>query len=259
MTRWEHKCSLDWLMARQNYLTATDVKDLLPVTATGRKRTITDETYLKVLARKHVALGPDDCISTGAAARGHILEPYAIAKFNKEFGANMFHWDDAIVTSKGSSAYDLVFSPDAMSIPQLTDTPVTDDIGDADVKIAEVKCYYPEKHFICGNSKKESLEERWQIAAAMAVRPEISKAYLIFYNPSMNFQMYVFEYDRADLADEIKIVQEVEALWHQWIDNFTWATESSLVMGDKEDEGRIVDAIIESEKLNPTGCRTVER
>ena len=45
MTKWFHKCSLDWLRARQNYLTATDVKELLPVTKTGRKRTITDENY----------------------------------------------------------------------------------------------------------------------------------------------------------------------------------------------------------------------
>ena len=83
---WKHKCSLDWLRERQRYLTATDVKSLIPVTKTGRPRKITDMERLKVRASKMVTLTEEDCWSYGAAARGHLLEPYAIlSEFLFEF------------------------------------------------------------------------------------------------------------------------------------------------------------------------------
>ena len=79
---WEHKCSLEWLLERQKYLTASDIKSLVPVTRTGRPRKVDDEAYFRVLASKLTKLTSEDCWSFGAAARGHILEPYAIDALN---------------------------------------------------------------------------------------------------------------------------------------------------------------------------------
>ena len=35
---WRHVVDKEWMMARTNYLTASSIKSILPVTETGRKR-----------------------------------------------------------------------------------------------------------------------------------------------------------------------------------------------------------------------------
>ena len=147
MTKWFHKCDIDWMEARLNFLTATDVRELVPFTKTGRKRTIGDEQYLKVLSRKLVNVTEDDCMSYGSAARGHILEPYAIDRYNEEdFGGNQYlwHWDDMVIPVNPSIFGSLAFSPDAMDIE-----PPKDEIVVCNIKptaIGEVKSYSAEKH-----------------------------------------------------------------------------------------------------------------
>lgn len=262
MTKWFHKCDLDWLKARQKYLTATDVKDLLPFTKTGRKRTITDEHYLKVFAGKLVNLTEDDCVSTGAAARGHILEPYAIDRYNEEdFGNNtwLYHWDDIVVTRINPDPFSLAFSPDAMSYDCSSYFGKKSIAIDGVKAIGEVKSYSPERHMIAGYTPKEELEERWQIATAMAVCESIEEAYLLFYNPSMRNQLYIVDYDRADLADEIEAVLEVEKNWLAWIANLGKLDKHYLVSGKIDEEEDIIRGIMKREELNPEGEKSVIR
>lgn len=257
MTKWFHKCGLDWLRTRQKHLTATDVKELLPFTKTGRKKTITDETYLKVWSSKMVNLTEDDCVSTGAAARGHILEPYAIDRFNEAnvFGnLELYHWDDVLVTRPNPDPFSLAFSPDAMNIKQ------SERISIADIKaIGEVKSYYPERHTIAGYTQKEDLEERWQIATAMAVCESIEEAYLLFYNPSMKNQLYIVDYDRADLEAEIAIVLAIEKDWLSWIKNHGNLDHHYVVPGKLDAEEMIIRSIMKREELNPEGEKSVIR
>lgn len=263
MTKWMHKCRLSWLRARQQYLTASDVKDLLPVTKTGRPRKITEMDYLKVLARKEVMLTEDDCISVGAAARGHILEPYAIQLLNAISRASwltLYHWDDAIVVKPGRR---LAFSPDAMSARQVSSASMVnvETISGESITIAEVKSYSPEKHFICGHTKKEDLEERWQIATAMALDKRIDTAYLLFYNPSMVDQrLYVIKYKRNDLVDEIATVLMVEHNWDEFIDKkiVTYGNifQHPFYTGQYEED--IIAKIKKEDKLNPRDHRLVE-
>ena len=264
MTKWFHKCDLDWLKARQKCLTATDVKELLPFTKTGRKRTITDEHYLKVLAGKLVNLTEDDCISTGAAARGHILEPYAIDRYNKEdFGSNtyLYHWDDVVIT-RDLKPYSLAFSPDAMNEIMYyeirRDNKRLWNGSDARV-IGEVKSYSPERHLIAGCTPKDELEERWQIATAMAVCESIEEAYLLFYNPSMHDQLYIVDYDRADLINEIDTILEVEQNWLAWINNLGKLDKHYVVSGNENEEQAIINGIIKQEEFNPDGEKSVIR
>lgn len=266
MAKWFHKCSLEWLQSRQKFLTATDIKDLLPVTKTGRKRVVDDESYLKVLARKVVKLTEDDCLSTGYAARGHILEPYAIMKYNNWIGVGssgyplMYHWDDLIIAKPPATNGGLAFSPDAMNIPM--DSPIV--VHDAVVSsfpgkvtaIAEVKSYGAEKHFIAGYSNKMDLEERWQIATAMAVLDDIEDAHLLFFNPSVSDQLFIHSYDREDLKDEIAIVLDIEQNWFAWLSNLDIAS-ADVVKGNYGTEQAIIAEIVDRESLDPDGFKSV--
>lgn len=261
MTKWFHKCDLDWLKARQKYLTATDVKDLLPFTKTGRKRTIDDADYLKVFARKMVNITEDDCVSTGAAARGHILEPYAIDRYNEEnLGSNtwLYHWDNMVITRINPDPFSLAFSPDAMDYKQ-GDYGIPAIAIDGIKVVGEVKSYSPERHMIAGYTPKDELEERWQIATAMAVCDSIEEACLLFYNPSMRNQLYIVDYDQVDLADEIDAVLEVEKNWLAWIANLGKLDKHYLVTGKVDEEEDIIRVIMKREELNPEGERSVTR
>lgn len=214
--KWYHICNIDWLKARQQCLTATDVKDLLPVTKSGRPRKITDEDRLKVFSRKLVNLTVDDCESFGPAARGHLLEPYAIDTFNGK-DRKFYHWDDVII--RYGSSYHLAFSPDACDVPQ-TYSPGLIQVSEMNQQIkhiAEIKSYNAEKHVLCGYSNKMDLEERWQIAVAMAVCPTIEDATLIFFNPSMRNEIYSFVYTRNELQSEIDTIIKIEEDWNDFL------------------------------------------
>lgn len=252
--KWEHDCSLEWMQARQECLTASDVKDLLPFTATGRTRKITDETRLKVLARKMVTLTKDDCHSVGAAARGHILEPYALDHFNENV-TTLYHWDDMVIRNS-SELQTLAFSPDACDI-EMTDIGIVQRttknqclVSAFPKVIGEIKCYSPEKHLLAGYTKPSELEERWQIATAMAACRSIEKAYLIFYNPSMKKQMFVAVYERRYLEKEIEAIKEVEREWLSFLKRRNVPYLDSF-LGDSYQESKIIEGIERSKKLNP--------
>lgn len=209
--KWEHKCDLNWLKKRQRYLTASDIKNLLPVTKTGRNRTVSELDYLKVMASKMVTLTDEDCMSYGAAARGHLLEPYAIEALNVmlkemqgEDAEQFYWWDDEVVSLTGRA---IAFSPDAMDIPM--GSPAREPHA-----IAEVKSYEASKHLVTAYTPKDQIEERWQIATAMALHEGIDHAYLVLYNPKMKYRKtFVIRFDRDDLRHEIDVILQVEKDW----------------------------------------------
>lgn len=247
--QWRHRTSLDWLKARQPYLTATDIKELLPVTKTGRSRKVDMDSYLKVLSRKLRKLTEDDCISYGAAARGHIMEPFAVQEFNCEYGEahtgapKMFHWDDALIAESPGL---LAFSPDALDIEQPDGDCVLTDVYPQ--YGLEVKSYTADKHLICGHANKMELEERWQLAAAMKVCESIEKMYLMFYNPSMPVN-FIHVYTREDLAEECEVIDDIILQWNDFIDG----SHPCLGTGfrNRYDEQDIIKVLMEKEKLNP--------
>lgn len=215
--QFRHECSLDWMKARQKYLTASDIKDLLPFTATGRPRKITDQDRLKVYSRKLKVLTQDDCISTGAAARGHMLEPYAIETSNYHIVSKYFHWDDALIYNEDLM---LAFSPDGCNIPQHYDegVEIINDHVEELTSIIEVKSYNPERHMSIANTPYEKIEERWQIATAMAVCQNINSGVLVLFNPDLpkNAMAYV-RYIRGDLRDEIKTIEHIAEDYHDFV------------------------------------------
>lgn len=249
---WYHKCSLDWMKARQKYLTATDVKDLLPVTKTGRSRTITEHDYFKVWARKQVYLTEADCESYGAMARGHLLEPYAIQMFNDEtIYSSLFHWDDCVIHDDVLS-----FSPDALNIKQSINDEELSYISDylKGVRlIGEVKSYGGEQHMLKGFSDREDLEERWQIATAMTVDPYIERGYLILFNPSCSWQMFVHIYERDDLQEEIEIISSIRDKWCELVSEFEgyFPPADDWIAGSCSREEEIYEEIQNNQQFNP--------
>lgn len=253
MDVWRHKCSLDWLRERQRYLTATDVRSLLPVTKTGRKREVGDLEYLKVMSNKMTVLTEEDCWSYGAAARGHLLEPYAIDALNQMLfemqGTEheiFYWWDDRIVHKHGRA---IAFSPDAMDIP----------MGAGSARephaIAEVKSYSAEKHLVTAYTSKEQIEERWQIAHAMALCDSIDHAYLVLFNPKMKYRKtFVIRYDRDELEKEIAAILEVERNWQEFREHGPLTTRpinGAIHSHHGGNEETIMKEIAERQKLNP--------
>jgi hypothetical protein len=177
---------------------------------------VTDEDYLKVLAGKMVTLTEEDCMSYGAAARGHILEPYAIEALNKTLESEQgvdhetfYWWDDILVRNRGRQ---LAFSPDAMNMPM----ELVDDI-DKVTAIAEVKSYEASKHLSTAYMPKNQIEERWQIASAMALLPNIDHAYLVLFNPKLKFRKtFVIRFDREELKSEIDLILQTETKWKKF-------------------------------------------
>lgn len=249
--QWQHKTNLEWLKARQKYLTATDIKDLIPLTKTGRPRTVTTDDYMKVLARKQVMLTENDTISTGAAARGHMLEPYAIDFLNNKLGYTAWHhWDDALIHNAKEDLL-LSFSPDGMNIPQTSDKIEysVDEIKEAN-RIVEIKSYNESSHICKGNTNKKQLEERWQIATAFAVDQSLISATLLFFNPSMKETIYGFNYSRNDLYDEIHIIYEIAAEWKKFINNPKQCL-ADFTIEIPITEQDIINDIIYQQQLNP--------
>ena len=250
---WKHKCSIDWLKERQKYLTASDIKNLLPVTKTGRKREVGDLEYLKVMSSKMVSITEEDCMSYGAMARGHLLEPYAIDTLNQilvrvqgEEEHEMFYWwDDKIISEQGRA---IAFSPDAMDVPM--GAPSLEQRA-----IAEVKSYSPANHLAVAYTPKEKIEERWQIATAMALRDSIDHAYLVLFNPKMKFRKtFVIRFDRSELEREIETILEIEKNWVLFRETgpLSSAPASGAIyssLGGNEDT--IIKEIEQRQRMNP--------
>ena len=243
-----HRCSIEWMRDRSQYLTASEIRKLVPFTAGGRKRNITDAMRLEILANKMREIREDDCMSYGVMARGHLLEPYAIRSFNLiSETSNLYHWDDRVLTRDGV----LGFSPDALDVPM--------DMGNEDAVekatiIGEVKSYEAGRHLLTAAADKSTLEERWQIATAMTVCKNANVAYLILYNPDMtkrDLQVIAVEYRRDELDSELGIIEAVEEDWLDFLDRFDFDELDVLKGSSCVNADDIYDCIEKNQELNP--------
>lgn len=231
---WYHETSADWLQARKNWLTASEVAKIIPVTATGRprKESTCKNNMLEVWAGKQAKTV--DVSSNGAAARGHVMEPFAINDFNDWMSASIaiaHHWDDALITNPDLG---IAFSPDGLDVPQ------SDYDGDIEIPVwdihpnvmYEVKSYSIDRHYAKGLGRKQYLEERWQIAHAMAVCTDIQLAYLIFYNPNTEDTMFVHRYMRADLEGEIQVILKAAKGYMKFKEEISKDIAASHIVGE---------------------------
>lgn len=225
---WRHVVDKEWMMARTHYLTASSIKNILPVTETGRKRSQAqiEANMLKIASSFATAyISNEDCVATGMAARGHLLEPIAIEEANKGANLGLYHWDDIILVN------DLLgWSPDAMSIPQTKKTALYDiklHGAPCPSSIGEVKSYGMEKHIASVYTDKEDCPERWQLAVGMALLKNCQFANLIFFNPDSTIRLAIKTYSRKDLEEEIQMVEEAETSFKKFMKDLPYFEEKN--------------------------------
>ena len=212
MRPWSHSCSLDWLKARREVLTATEAISLLPENRKWDGASIMPNCA--GLWGTKTSSEELDPMSLSWAARGHILEPYALAQYRSISGDDIFWYDDLIITGN------IGFSPDGLScnIP-LKPNEVRIESNDKrfanniDVTAYEVKCYAAKKHTQKILENKMKHEERYQVAWAMLCCLNITKAELIFFNPSAAIPIHHVSYTRFELDKEIKELSKVSEMY----------------------------------------------
>jgi len=222
--RWIHEVSREWLNARKDVLTASDIVKMLPEYKRHLKKPGDPSPGFIALAYEKLSNREPDTTSNGAAARGHIMEPYAIEEWNMWWtGKQVHHWDDIIIKRNG-----LGFSPDGLDIPQMQNMGVSlgwseknkclvcQNTTFAPPKYAlEVKCYEPKQHAKAILTDPREADERWQVAVAFMVLPSLENAYVMWYCPDSPVPMAYNNYTRADLNDEIKIITDMVKLFHE--------------------------------------------
>ena len=210
---WQHDVSQDWLLMRKGYLCASEIGRL----AKDARRVLDEKLKLmdSAVFRDVIAdkLSSDfDERSYGAAARGHIMEPEAVAWWNStmaETQGRMYHWDDCLLTSGV-----VAFSPDAMNVPQPEGITVTFPT-EGMTSVMEIKSYSSAQHLkrlVQHSQDPMSLPELWQLATAMYVCPKVTVARLLMWAPQLD-DVHVFEYAREDLADMVREIEYIEDLY----------------------------------------------
>lgn len=223
---WSHEVSSEWLLRRKATITGTELANLVPafkrtIKQREKKSDYIDQQFFTLWAEKN---GTEELITSSpssAAARGHVMEPYAIQDYNVQCPSSYYwHWDDCIICNPSLHAG---FSPDGLDIPQ----PYTPNaylestsLNPAPTKVIEVKSYSMERHVKSYFAVAESLDQRYQVAAAMLVCPSILEGTLLFYNPSApkSMGMFIQTYTRDTLKEEIEMIKGVLDIWNETCD-----------------------------------------
>lgn len=236
---WMHVSSEGWLLAREAALGASDIQELLKskeFSKNGKESFMTKA--VGIWGDKH-SKAPVVAVSYGPAARGHIMEPHAVAEYNNNRPASaveMYHWDDVFIVGDNG----LGFSPDAMDIEMPVDCSVELDASDVKPKeILEIKSYGSKNHvpkFL--NQDKMKLQERYQVATAMYVCPSIEIGHLMFFDPGRDkFSMIWFDYTRSELAEELDTIGKVMEKYKEAADEIEATADfnhKALLMTEQE-------------------------
>lgn len=207
-------------------------------------------SFAAIWAQKRVD-DPAGIYSVNAAARGHILEKYAIESYNKTptqgRPSSFFHWDDCIIKNNGVG-----WSPDGLDIPQTTCFPELTVANDGLVisdgrklelpkSFIEIKSYSADKHMKRMLTAPSDMPERFQMAVAFFILPSLDEGCLMFYSPDTDLSFATW-YVRDDLKDEIALMSEMAALWKKNL-------EGNL-NGMENRTGRIPSVMTEQEIYN---------
>lgn len=227
--RWHHVVDPEWVKARKHVFTATDLRSLIPAYKRWLKKKdpdAIDPDFSALVAEKISSSNGMEVASFSWAARGHIMEPYAIKEYNRiNPGKKVFHWDDYLIERinrlVGFSPDGLSISPDLAHsragsgmIPRAISAQRMDHECIYPERMVEVKSYSPGKHMKALLSDKKDLDERYQIAVGMIVCPSIQEGSLVFYNPTINNGVgeggyRQFDYTREELEDEMRVMRSI--------------------------------------------------
>ena len=262
MRRWQHDVSEEWLRERQAVLTATDVAGLLPEYKRYLKAADPDKLmpgFAAIWASKHSVADLDTSSPSPAAARGHIMEPWAVDSWNLQMPNKYYHWDDCIIVDD-SNAVSIGFSPDAMNVEQtVPDAKLTvsqdgkflmshgKPVCDAPTSIMEIKSYEAPKHMKSVIKGRMDHDELMQLAMAFCVLPSLEEARLLWFCPGSAFSMHTEKYTRDDLCDQIKWAMEIADVYHKQSQLCAKLPQPTLTAGFTEQE--IWDAYVAEQAL----------
>lgn len=212
--RWHHEVSAEWLKARQTVLTATDVAGLLPEYKRYLKAGSPDEPtpgFSALWCKKHSDAYLDTG-STDAAARGHIMEPYAVESWNMQMNPTFYHWDDCIITNGMFG-----FSPDAMTVMQHDShlSVIESNQFTCELQVMEIKCYEVTQHMKAIVEDRLNKKELMQLAMAFVVLPQLEYARLVWFCPGAPISMHTEVYTRDDLHDQIRWIMEIAQVYQK--------------------------------------------
>lgn len=246
MGRWEHNCDPAWLQARKKYVTATELRDLRATYNKATKAELACEKVNKTVAGLWADKQASEIVtySSGPAARGHILEGYAVEECNKIMDTKFVWWDDTLIHSGF-----LAFSPDALDIPQPLDSVSHhySELREQPRHMLEIKSYGHKNHAVSCMTKLGSHHERYQLAGAMLVCPTIEDAVLFFYNPDMKHACHPFLYTRKDLEKEIEELREIQGWVHK---QFQLCASELAPTGHIYTEQDIYNEYLEAQRLD---------
>lgn len=232
--RWQHEVSAEWLKARQQVLTATDVVNLMPEYKRYLKAGSPDTPspgFSALWCKKHSDVYLDTEAASSAAARGHIMEPYAVDSWNMQASPTFYHWDDSIICNNKFG-----FSPDAMTVPQEYIDPTIWVAANEKMygersqfyyrqpaEIMEIKCYEVTQHMKAIIEDHLEKKELMQLAMAFVVLPKLESAKLLWFCPGAPISMHVEEYTRDELHDQIRWILEIGEVYEKadryWADS----------------------------------------
>lgn len=213
---WYHEVSPGWLLARKQFFTATDAVKLRPAYKRAMKagwKPGDDVPEFVALSMEKQSDQVNEIKVFGSAARGHIMEPYAVKELHWILKEDVVHMDDVLFYRD-----DYGFSPDATSRLVLpVEAHADPNKKDAEKFIVqpefvvEIKSYEPWKHGkTIATGKYE--DERLQLAMAFKVFDEMEYSYLFFYCPAAN-SYELIRLNRTDLEDEIKMIDGMLYMW----------------------------------------------
>lgn len=226
MRRWTHEVSAAWLEARRSVLTATEIAGLMPEYRKYLKRQDPDTLmpgFAALWAAKHSDTELDVSSPSPAAARGHILEPWAVKSWNEQASPIYYHWDDCVICNGIFG-----FSPDAMDIMQLypdaklmvsSDGKFLKNVDDrycsTPHSILEIKSYEVPRHMKSVIMNRMDHDELMQLAMAFVVLPELEEAKILWFCPGAPISMHSESYTRDDLHDQISLITEVADVYEK--------------------------------------------
>lgn len=244
---WRHSVKLAWLLVRMHHLCASEVGKVMVYDRYGNMRTPEDigKRFWSYRVEKFRMPQPGDEKSTGAAARGHVLEPVAIdlAKKLKLIPSGFMHLDDVLVGEKASGIdLTLGWSPDGVlangHLPDCNQAWWPNDVPI--VEGVEVKCLAPAGHAKNATCQIKDSDYYYQLATAFAACPSLERMHLILYNPDLKDnmlvpRMVVRTIEKDDMKEAICQVVDTEHMLNTWTDkqlqeefDFLWSNNVSI-------------------------------
>lgn len=174
----------DWLAARVGKITGSSLKDIVVKRGTGKKI-----GFFQLIADR-IALPAD---GEDAMARGHRLEPEAIARFEAVTKKKV---DTSLVMWTRSDNENIAVSPDGF-------------IGKHEA--VEVKALSSARHLEAVITNTIPDEYEMQVIQYFAVNDELKKLYFVLYDPRLKVKdFHVIEVTRKQVQEQVKAMLEYQ-------------------------------------------------